>query len=250
MMRKLTLLLALALGGTAHAMTVKQLAMQADIGADGTAQVAAQLQLTDVVAGKLTIPLGFANASALQVQDVPDGIEARVVSGKDAASLELIVQGDAREALALRLNFVVANLLFRPAVAQGQKPTLAADSQLLQYTLVNTQPASIADLQVVFRLPPELQVQQIREQLPKLKKTEVLPRVRLDRFDGLQGARLQFKGLKQGDRTSMGLEVTQERRSLGWLLVGLALALAYLITFRDLVMRASNPNKPTNGEFA
>ena len=54
-------------------------------------------------------------------------------------------------------------------------------------------------------------------------------------FDGQQGALLQLSGLRQGDRTSMELEVVNERRSYGWLLVGLVLVAGYLVSFRDLV---------------
>jgi len=78
-------------------------------------------------------------------------------------------------------------------------------------------------------------VEKIREQLPRTKRKEFTPRVELDRYDGRQGALLQLAGVKQGDRTSMELEVVGVRRSLGWLLVGLVLAIAYLVGFRDLV---------------
>ena len=41
--------------------------------------------------------------------------------------------------------------------------------------------------------------------------------------------------MKQGDDTSMTLELVPERKSWGWLLAGLALCAIYLFRFRDLV---------------
>ena len=68
-----------------------------------------------------------------------------------------------------------------------------------------------------------------------------MPRVRLDRTDDRQGADLQLANMKQGDRTSMVLNVVSARHSYGWLLAGLALSLAYLVGFRSLVKADPSP---------
>ena len=83
--------------------------------------------------------------------------------------------------------------------------------------------------------------QKIAEQLPRPKRSDLLPRVRLDRFDDRQGATLQLTGIKQGDRTSVVLNVVPARPSYGWLLAGLAISLAYLVGFRSLVKTAPSP---------
>ena len=77
--------------------------------------------------------------------------------------------------------------------------------------------------------------QAIREQLPRPKKSEVGPRVLLSKIDGRQAAILQFTAIRQGDDTSMLLEVVPVRKPLGWLLVGLVLSGLYLFKFRDIV---------------
>ncbi len=98
------------------------------------------------------------------------------------------------------------------------------------------QAAPIARYTLDVLLPEASMVQQITEQLPRPKRSEVLPRVRLDRFEGqFQGASLQMSNLKQGDRTSMTLHIVDAQRSMGWLLIGAALSIAYLFGFKDLV---------------
>jgi hypothetical protein len=223
---------------------------RADIQDNGDAQVTVQLQLADATTGRFVVPLGFSNVSEFKVLDAPAGVQvtAHGLGTKEAGALAIEVQSGATGVIPVNVMFTVTGLLFRPPVAEGQKPTLAADSRLLQYSLLNTQPIAINNFEAEFRLPNDIRVQKIREQLPKPKKTEVLPRVRLDRFDGQQGALLQIKSLKQGDKTSIALEVMNAGRSLGWLLVGLVLSVAYLIGFRDLVTsKINSPNDTRAG---
>ena len=94
-------------------------------------------------------------------------------------------------------------------------------------------PIGVYELSVA--LPGDLRVQKVVEQSPRPKRSEVLPRVRLDRFGEQQGATLQLAAMKQGDRTTMTLNVVPVRPSYGWLLVGLLMAAAYLVGFRGLV---------------
>jgi hypothetical protein len=135
----------------------------------------------------------------------------------------------------LGFAFRAPGVLFVPKPEEGQKSAFAAGTRLLRHSLVNTQPTPISRYTVQVRLPEEIMVGKIREQLPKTRRKEFTPRVELDRYDGRQGALLQLGGIKQGDRTSMELEVVGDRRSIGWLLVGLVLSIGYLVGFRDLV---------------
>jgi hypothetical protein len=119
--------------------------------------------------------------------------------------------------------------------AKGEKLTLPRDSRTVKFSFVNTQAAAIKSFGVLYVLPADMRVQAIREQLPKLKKSEVEPRVRLGAADGRQNAFLQMPGLKQGDAASMQLEAIPSSRSPLWLVAGLALSALYLVKFRDLV---------------
>jgi hypothetical protein len=106
---------------------------------------------------------------------------------------------------------------------------------------VNTQPTLIKDFSFLAALPEGSRFQAIREQLPKQKKSEAEPRVRLGGENGRQSALLKIASLKQGDATSMQLEIVPNSRSLLWLLVGLILSALYLVRFRDLVARKPQP---------
>ena len=94
---------------------------------------------------------------------------------------------------------------------------------------VNTGAVPIGVYELSVSLPEDRRVQKVVEQSPRPKRSEVLPRVRLDRFGEQQGATLQLAAMKQGDRTAMTLNVVPARPSYGWLLVGL-LQLAVMLT--------------------
>jgi hypothetical protein len=122
--------------------------------------------------------------------------------------------------------------------ANGEKLTLPRDSRTVKFSFVNTQAAPIKSFGVLVALPTDMRFHAIREQLPKLKKSEVEPRVRLGAADGRQNAFLQSAALKQGDAASMQLEAIPRSRTPLWLVAGLVLSALYLYKFRDLVSGA------------
>jgi hypothetical protein len=123
--------------------------------------------------------------------------------------------------------------------AKGEKLTQPRDSRTVKFSFVNTQATLVKAFGVLVVLPADMRFHAIREQLPKLKKTEVEPRVRLGGADGLQTALLQIANLKQGDSASMQLEAVPNRRSPLWLVAGIVLSALYLFKFRDLVAKGA-----------
>jgi hypothetical protein len=121
--------------------------------------------------------------------------------------------------------------------ATGEKLTMPRDSRTLKFSFVNTQATLVKAFGMLVVLPADMRFHAIREQLPKLKKSEVEPRVRLAGADGRQTALLQSASLKQGDSASMQLEAIPNRRSPFWLVAGIALSSLYLFKFRDLVAK-------------
>ena len=119
---------------------------------------------------------------------------------------------------------------------------------------VNTGAVPIGVYELSVALPEDLRVQKVVEQSPRPKRSEVLPRVRLDRFGEQQGATLQLAAMKQGDRTAMTLNVVPARPSYGWLLVGLLIAVADQGGVRSLVstseptgaLISSSPSRSTS----
>jgi len=189
--------------------------------------------------GRFRLPVGFAGLEAFAAQDLPAGVVLTPRPSKDQSSVDIELPIDVPEDVKLAFTFKIPKLLFAPIPEEGQKSTLPDGSRLLRHNFVNTQAATIATYRVQVRLPEETMVHMIREQLPKTKRKEFAPRVELDRFEGRQGAVLQLASLKQGDRTSMELEVVGDRRSYGWLFAGLVLIIGYLVSFRDIVKTGS-----------
>ena len=106
---------------------------------------------------------------------------------------------------------------------------------MFRHAFVNTGAVPIGSYELSVLLPGDRRVQKVVEQSPRPKRSEVLPRVRLERFGEQQGATLQLAAMKQGDRVAMTLIVVPARPSYGWLVAGLVLAAAYLVGFRSLV---------------
>ncbi|MBL0141132.1 MAG: hypothetical protein IPP91_03480 [Betaproteobacteria bacterium] len=217
------------------AVEIKAYDTRLEVALDGAAQAVVDLQVDGAQAGRFKLPVGFGAIEEFKPLDVPAGVVLKPLTTKEQSSVEIELPDGVSAAVNIGFSFRVPGVLFVPKPEAGQKSALPKGSRLLRHSFVNTQPAPISRYTMQVRLPEETMVQKIREQLPKARRKEFTPRVELDRYDGRQGALLQLAGIKQGDRTSMELEVVGDRRSLGWLLVGLVLAAGYLVGFRDLV---------------
>lgn len=229
------------ISSAAGATVIDRYATELDVHADGGSRAMVTLDLKKCQAGRFVLPVGFGGMDRLEVHAAPDGVVLKPVPGKESSTLEIELPPGIAASNSLRFAFAAPDVLGRPKNAAGEKAKIAADTQLLRHTFVNTGALEIGVYELSVQLPGDLRVQKIAEQLPRTKRSEVLPRVRLDRTDDRQGADLQLANMKQGDRTSMVLNVVSARHSYGWLLAGLALSLAYLVGFRSLVKADPSP---------
>ena len=226
----------------AHGATIASYVARIDVASEGLSAATVQLKIDDAIAGPLLIPVAPAlkPAGAVTIVNAPPGTQVKIVTVAERPHLEVALPEGLTRSTALDVSFPVKNVLSEPkAKAQGRR-SLPEGSVLLDHAFVNTQPVTIGSYRVQMLLPDATRVQEVREQLPKPKRTEIEPRVALNAVDGRQGALLQLADVRQGDRASMSLEVVPDRRSPMWLAVGLGLAIAYLIGFRDLVTRSSD----------
>jgi hypothetical protein len=238
-MRPFFALVALSLAcASASALEIRRYETRIDVGRDGAARATAILELTGASAGRLRVPVGFAKVGEFRAGEAPAGVTMISRSSADATWIEVELPEGVPAELKLGFSFRSNGVLFVPKPEPGQKPTLPEGSQLLRHRFVNTQEAPIGRYAVMVLFPEELIAHRVNEQLPRVGRKEFIPRVELDRFEGRQGALLQMSNLRQGDRTSMELEIVAERRSFVWLLLLLPLAAGYLIAFRDLVKSA------------
>lgn len=239
MNRALVALACLAACGVAQAMQVPSYSVRVDVAGSGPSSAALSVRIEDAAPGTVLLPVAPAlkPSGALRVDSAPPGAQVKAVTIADRPLLEIALPEGVAKSVPLAVSFPVKEAMAEPrAKAQGKR-SLPAGSLLLDHDFVNTQPMKIGSYRVQVVLPDGARVQEIREQSPKTKRTEVEPRVRLNAVDGRQGALLQLGDVRQGDRAAMSLEVVPDKRGFMWLLVGLALSIAYLIGFRDLVSR-------------
>lgn len=230
MMRQALLALLLAIATPMAAVDVKTCAVRLRVQPDGSASGRIQLQLRELPPGAFELPFGIVGALDLQVEEGPRGAGAALVLTGGQPRLRISVPEAPPGEATLILVFHVAQVYSRPEAPKGSRVSTV---RLLKHTFVNTLEAEIGEYRFEALLPADFRVQAIREQLPKPGKAEAEPRVRLGRIEGLQSATLRCGPMRQGDDTTMTLEITSARRSWGWLVAGCAAALLYLIRFRD-----------------
>jgi hypothetical protein len=203
----------------------------------GSGKARATISLADCLPGPLSLPLAFSAVENLRLEEAPTGTRLES-SPRNGITYLLFTLPQGTPAKAdLRFSFDLKKVFLAPKLNPGEKSTLPASSQVFKHAFVNTQDAVIGTYRLEFLFPKGLMAQAIREQLPKPAKAEVGPRVILAKLEGRQAAILQLNRLQQGDDTSMVVELVPMRRSLGWLLSGLALVGLYLFHFRDLVAK-------------
>lgn len=230
--RVLAAALLLACAALRGAADVRSCAVRLVLEADGTARGRLVLQVASAAPGSFDVPFAFPEIRDLRVAEGPAGTAAALAPAAGQARLRLTLPQGVPASLQVALDFAVPNALVRPEASKGEAPSRV---RLLRHAFVNTQEDVIDAYAVEVLLPPGDQVQAVREALPKPGKTEAEPRVRLGRLEGRQSATLRAGPLRQGDDTSMSVELTSARRSWSWLVAGIALALLYLVHFRDLV---------------
>lgn len=231
----------LAAGAALGAAEVNAYAVNLRIQPDGSARGRVQLHLHGVTPGPFDVPFGVVDARDLVVAEGPRGTEASLVPTEGQPRIRLAIPEAPAGEFTVTLAFTTPRAYARPEPAKGRG---AVAPVLLRHAFVNTLPTGISDYRFEALLPAGAMAQAIREQLPKPGKTESDPRVRLGLIDGCQAATLRVGPLRQGDDTAMTVEITSTRRSWGWLLAGCALALLYLVRFRDLVAPAPPAPRP------
>jgi len=187
--------------------------------------------------GTLNLPLGFSALEELRLEEAPPGVSLDLGLRDTITTLRFHITTAITDPVTLRFSFLVKQVFQTLKTSPGEKSTLPAGSRLFRHAFVNTQEPPIGIYRMELLFPEGMIAQSIREQLPKLEKQEVGPRVALSVIDGRQSATLTYANVHQGDDTSMALELVPTRRSFGWLIAGLLLAGLYLFKFRDLVAK-------------
>jgi hypothetical protein len=229
------------LPGLAPAAEIRAYTTRLDVDAAGAGRASSTLVIAGSASEALDVPMSHRSFANVRVVEAAEGLRVEPPAA-GAATFRVTLPPAAAATSRLSITFEVPEALDPPPdPAAAEKPTTPLESRTLRYAFVNTQPTLIKDFSFLVVLPEGSRFQAIREQLPKQKKSEAEPRVRLGGEDGRQSALLRLGGLRQGDATSMQLETVPNSRSLLWLVVGLILSALYLVRFRDLVAREPQP---------
>ncbi|BDU73802.1 hypothetical protein [Mesoterricola silvestris] len=208
---------------------IRQYATRVDIQGDGSGRATATVTLAGDPSDTVEIPVGF-KARGFALTEGPKGLKL-----EPYGSAIRVVLPPERGAWTFTFTFTALDTFIPEAVPEGEKARIPATSRVVRHAFVQTFEDPIAAYSVEAVLPPGYRFQAIKEALPKVRKTESEPRVRLGRTDGRQTAILRVTRLKQGDSAAMTLEATPSSRSILWLVTGLAIAGLYLFLFRDMV---------------
>ena len=230
-------ILLLLVPGLVRAAEISQYTTSLSVAPDGTGHAACTLVIAGGSSETVEVPLSHGAWTNFRVAEASDGLRLEPPQANSGA-FRVTLPAAATAPSRLTFDFDVPQAFVKAEnAAPGAKLTIPAESRTLRYAFVNTQVTLIRDFRVLVTLPEGYRFQAIREQLPRQTKSEVEPRVRLGGEGGRQNALLRLANLRQGDDTSMVLEALPDRRSLLWLVAGVALAGLYLVGFRDLVAR-------------
>ena len=244
-MRKILAFALLALApALAPAAEISQYTTRLDVDAAGAGRATSTLVIAGAPSEAVEVPLGHRSFTNFRLAEASEGVRVEPPKPGDG-TLRVTLPPAASAPSRLAFTFDVPEVFDPPPdPTAAEKPTTPAESRTLRYAFVNTQAALIKDFAFLVVLPEGSRFQAIREQLPKLKKTEAEPRVRLGGDGGRQSALLRLANLRQGDSTSMQLEAVPNRRSPLWIALGIVLSALYLFKFRDLVAKGAVAPSP------
>lgn len=238
-MRALAALLLVLPAVQAGAVEIRSYEVQLRTDAEGSGRATAVVQIEGAEAGLVVVPTGFPAATGLRLTHGPAGttLVAQPHNGQILVHIALPEGTPARTSLGFELD--LTGVFQRPAPKPGESEASRPNGRrIFRHALLNTEPATIGSYRFEMLLPDGMRAHAIREALPRLRQGEAGPRAQLDGIDGQPGVWLEVDRLVQGETAVVQVELVPRSRSLVWLLIGVAVSLLYLVTFRDLVARA------------
>jgi hypothetical protein len=187
---------------------------------DAAGDAVATLDLTAVVSeGELVVPLAYTGVTDLRVRQAPT--DARLtLATRDGREVLILMTAASSAPQSISVEFRVPGVMAQP---------LASGHRVIRHQLLNTRSVPLERYLVTVVFPDAWRAHAVREGAP---------RVRLEAVEGAPGARFEVTNLLQGESATMRIEMVARQRSWSWLLVGLLLAVGYLISFRDLIRPA------------
>jgi len=180
-------------------------------------------------AGAMSIPTGFTAAGPVRLTRGPAGATVSAELRGGQTHVRVLTPPGTPSPAVLTIDMPVAGVLTTPTPA----------GRSFRFSMLQTQGDAIRNYRLAVTFPDGMRALAIREALPKVRTSEIVPRAVLDTIDGRVGARLRVDNVQQGERVSLQIELARAMPPWGWLVAGLGLAAMYLWSFRDLVKRTS-----------
>jgi len=230
-------MLSLVLAGTVMmgaAPNVKSYKDTLQLDAKGSAQVSAALELQDVFAGTLEIPLTIGKGmDKVDFQGLPPNVKVELQLKSDTPSAKLIFPMGTPTDVKFTMNYTLP----KPKVKEGatKKSTIGAkDEQTMTYRFLNNTSVPVTGYTMKILLPDGKQAHSVIEKLPKGKGTDAAV-VNYITENGHSGLTVSGKNLRFGDVISVKFIAVPKKKSyVALIFLGIA-AILYLISFRDIV---------------
>jgi hypothetical protein len=238
--RRTAFRVALSLGGalwfaSSDASTIERLCERIALGNDGSARVERTIVEGQPAGSRLAIPIGV------------ETLDEVTLAGCDTASATVSARDGVRQLLIERGEgcSLTAPLTVRTTVAffydwAGTKPA-AFGNRTVGYRFVNTQPAVITHYECELVLPKGFVVSAVEECIPAPSEKNPVPPFQIVRVGDRNGVRLFAQNLAMGDEGLIRFKFKSGDKPALLFGGGLAVALAYLIWFRDLVRKPRDP---------
>lgn len=221
--------------GSLYAADVTSYTVRLDGRAGDLVPVTLTVTYADATGTALVVPTGFATLHDVRCVSCPVGTMVATKPSGAATAVMLGLPPAAAATGELTVAFTTPSPFVATTPAPGERATLPAGTRILRHAFVNTEPVSIGSYRFEAIFETGYRAHAIREALPKLRKNEAGPRARLASVAGEPGVFLQVGRLRQGESTSLNVELVPQGHSWAWMIAGLLLSVLYLVFFRDLV---------------
>ena len=234
--RRGKLVLALLLGGTldcvlAHASAIERLRERIVVERDGSARVERTVAANASAGAEVAIPIGV------------ETLEEVTLAGCAPATATVSVRGGVRhllleggEGCSLNAPFTVKSTVASFYDWVAAKPE-GFGNRVIGYRFVNTQPAVIKEYECEVVLPRGFVVSAVEESIPAPSEKNPVPPFQVVRDGERNGVRLRARDLAMGDEGMIRFRFKSGDKPVLLLAGGLAVAVAYLVGFRDLVRK-------------
>jgi len=203
------------------------------LAADGSAEIRLSLTFADRTESGVLIPVRHAALLNLNASGMAKGAVRRV-ENKGNYFLALDFAGTGANPAAIEISFQVKNYF------EDKGASSPFGNKELGYRFVNVSFERIGKLSAKLVLPAGFVINGIGNFSPKPQKSGMALPYTISRQDGKDVAGIAVDNVKLGDEITLHCTFKSTKKSLPLLLFLIALAIAYLVFFRDILKNGKN----------